>query len=159
MKIVVGIALVLLLLAAGLAAWRFFVVRSKGSAVLFRSLVAASSRRWRYGAVRFDGERVLCYSLCSLSPKADLVFDRCGMSIRNRRTPTDREATLMAPGLRILKVRCHSGEETEFAVDPRLEMALTSWLESAPDERMQRIDIMGLRHRMGRARRRSSRTA
>lgn len=146
---------VLLLLAAtaGIAsAWRFTMFRGHGAQCLLRAVPAQGSHGWRHGVLRYVGEHARFYKLRSLSFNYDLSLDRRSVSFNGVREPTAEERDFM-PGVESVLLLGGSEGELEFAGARHVEMALISWLESAPDSRDQREDMNALAERASRGRR------
>ncbi|KQB83797.1 DUF2550 domain-containing protein [Corynebacterium oculi] len=151
----IAVWLVVILLGGvlGLAAWRFFALRSRGTTVVLRPLPASGTHGWRHGLVRYEGEELRYYKLRSLAPVADVIFDRQALSLASHRDLSAREASFMAEGSRVVVLK-HGREAWEIAVDTRTEMALRAWLESAPDVRQERPNYRVLKRRITQLRRR-----
>ena len=147
--IVVGIICLILLIAA----WRFFVVRSQGFPILMRQLPSESSLDWRHGRVRFEGDILKCYKLRSLLPKADLVLDRRNTEFEGHRRPAEDDADIVSTTDVVVEIN-HSGRALEFAVSPGMAKAFIAWVESAPSQRQERVDLVALRDRASRRKRR-----
>ena len=64
---------------------------------------------------------------------------------------SDREGAFMSPGLTVASIS-DAHTDYEIALDRRGLMALTAWVESAPDARQERVDIKRLRERITRGR-------
>lgn len=146
---------VLLLLAAtaGIAsAWRFTMFRGHGAQCLLRAVPAQGSHGWRHGVLRYVGEHARFYKLRSLSFNYDLSLDRRSVSFNGVREPTAQERDFM-PGVESVLLLGGPEGELEFAGARHVEMALISWLESAPDSRDQREDMNALAERASRGRR------
>lgn len=129
--------LLALVIVAGLAAWKFFTLRSKGNAVIARRLPAKGTHGWRHGRVVCNGQQLNMYKLRSLSPSADVVLERKELTLHRQRSVTDAEGSFMSPHLQVLEVSTPD-DHFELAVDNSAAMAITSWLESAPDSRQER---------------------
>ncbi|AEQ06407.1 Hypothetical protein CpMEX30_0900 [Corynebacterium pseudotuberculosis] len=153
MSIVLWIILVVIVLVMLLAAWRFLVVRSEGSAVVIRRLPADTGRRWRHGSMRYRGETLEYFKLRSLFPKADLIINRQDVDYMGARELDPSEIRLLADGATVhsLKVR---GVRYEIALDNAYSMGLVSWLESAPSRRLERMHHTTLQNKIGRSKRR-----
>ncbi|QMV85091.1 DUF2550 domain-containing protein [Corynebacterium hindlerae] len=123
-----------------LAAWRFIAHRANGTPVLIRRMPAKDGRAWRHGVVRYRGNILDFYKLRSVSPSPDVTFERRGFSLKGRREQTAREQKFMEPGLKVLVVQTSRGE-FEWAMDSHAEMALLAWVESAPTQPLQRMDV------------------
>lgn len=129
---------------AGLAAWKFFTLRSKGNAVIARRLPAKGTHGWRHGRIVCDGQKLNMYKLRSLSPSADVILERKELTLHRQRSVTDAEGSFMSSSLQVLEIST-SDDHFELAVDHSTAMALTSWLESAPDSRQERYNPQHLR--------------
>lgn len=152
MKGVVGVEIVgcLLLLAATLVAiavgWRFTNVRNSGVQGIIRMLPADGAHGWRHGVLRYAGEEARFYKLRSLSFNYDYSLDRRTVTFHGIRKLTEEEQEFM-PGVEgVLQLSGPQGD-FEFAGDRHAEMALISWVESAPDSRAQRADMNELAER------------
>lgn len=130
----------LCVLVALLALWRFLAYRANGTQALIRRLPAKGSHGWRHGVIRYRGEMIDFYKLRSVSPSPDVTFERHGFSLKGRRDQTAFEQRFMEPGVRILVVDTRRGE-FEWALDRHAEMALLAWVESAPTQPLQRMDV------------------
>lgn len=150
MEIVAWVLAVMLLLAVLLALWRFLTLRSRGQTVLLRRLPASGVHGWRHGTLRYDGDLLQYYKLRSISPRADHVFHRQQLEFVDSRDVTPEEAAFMSRDLRIATVSDDHDVRYEFALDQHGLMALTAWVESAPDIRHERIDYAALRDRITR---------
>lgn len=151
MDIVIWILVVIAVLAVLLAAWRFFTLRSRGTSVILRRLPAAGPHGWRHGTIRYNGDDLEYFKLRSLSPSADLVFHRKTVEFHGMRGMTPEEAEFMAPGLQIFEIAV-GDVHYELALDAHGSMALTAWVESAPDVRQERVDHHALREKITRRR-------
>lgn len=151
MEIVAWVFVVLAVLAVLLAAWRFATLRSRGTRVLLRRLPASGVHGWRHGTLRYHGEDLEYFKLRSISPAADLVFHRQDLEFHEPREMTPEEAAFMEEGLSIATL-CDDGTHYELALDTHGLMAITAWIESAPDARHQRMDYHELRNRITRGR-------
>lgn len=146
MEIFGWIVLVVILVAGLLAIWRYGVVRARGSSVIMRRLPANGVHGWRHGSLRYTGEVLEYFKLRSLAPKANLVLHRQALEFHGNRELTESEAVFMDSSLSVATL-CEHGEHFEIAMDTRSLMALTAWVESAPDIRQERINFRELRHR------------
>lgn len=140
----------LLLLVAALVAiavgWRFTNVRNSGVQGIIRMLPAEGAHGWRHGVLRYAGEEARFYKLRSLSFNYDYSLDRRTVTFNGIRELTDQEREFM-PGVEgVLQLTGPKGD-FEFAGDRHAEMALISWVESAPDSRAQRSDMNQLAER------------
>lgn len=139
----------ILLLAGALLLWRFVALRSKGTPCLVRKMPAHGVHGWRHGLLRYDGTTVRFYKLRSLNPNADMTFHRCDVTVRGHREPTVCEASFMSSeGNRVLEITC-GDRDYELACSSRAAMALTAWIEAAPDRRMERLPAAALKRKFG----------
>lgn len=130
----------LVIVACLLAAWRFVALRHTGTKAVMRRLPARENRGWRHGVLRYRGERLDFFKLRSVSPKPDLTFERSGFLLKDRRDLTSLEQRFMVPERKVLVVKTSLGE-FEWVLDSHAEMALLAWVESAPTQPMQRMDV------------------
>jgi hypothetical protein len=149
-EIVAWVVGVVVLLAVLLALWRFLTLRSRGQTVLLRRLPASGLHGWRHGTLRYDGDQLLYYKLRSLSPRADHVFHRQQLEVLDSRNVSEEEGGFMSRDLRIATLSDDHDVRYEFALDQHGLMALTAWVEAAPDIRHERIDYAALRDRITR---------
>ncbi|MEJ6014316.1 DUF2550 domain-containing protein [Corynebacterium sp. H127] len=140
MDIVVLTFIALIALLACLAVWRFLNHRHSGTQVLMRRVPAQDARGWRHGVIQYHGEKLDFYKLRSISPNPDISFDRCGFLLKDRRNQTAFEQKFMESSRRIIALKTNQGE-FEWALDPHAEMALLAWIESAPTQPLQRMDV------------------
>ncbi|MBZ8177088.1 DUF2550 family protein [Corynebacterium poyangense] len=135
---------ILLFALCSLGMWRFFMLRSRGTTVVLRRLPAEGLHGWRHGILHYRRNDLDYYKLRSLSPLADLVVHRSEVAVIGRRATSEPEASFLPPDLHILKLQIKN-HGYELAINTRGEMALTAWLESAPDIRQERMDPKSLR--------------
>lgn len=149
MEIVYWVLVVIAVLAVLLAVWRFLTLRSRGQTILLRRLPASGVHGWRHGTIRYNGDDLEYFKLRSISPMADRVFNRQHLEFHEPRTVSPDEAQFMSRDLSIATLG-HEGALYEIALDQHGLMALTAWVESAPDIRHERIDHVALRNRITR---------
>ena len=142
MWVLLGLAVVVL----GLAAWRFIALRPTGTTVALRSLPADGDHGWRHGKLVYDGEDLTYYKLRSLSPGADVVFERRSLDFVKTRRAVDGETDFLAQDVIIVEAS-QAGTHYEFGVDRNGAMALIAWIESAPDRRQVRSGAHPARQR------------
>ncbi|QGU01788.1 hypothetical protein CKALI_04550 [Corynebacterium kalinowskii] len=140
MEIVGWLFIALFVLISLLALWRFLGLRAQGTQVLIRRMPSRDTRGWRHGVIRYRGDLLDFYQLRSVSPKPDVTFERSGFALKGRREQTTFEQRFMESNRRILVVETKRGE-FEWAVDSHTEMALLAWVESAPTQPLQRMDV------------------
>ena len=132
---VLALVVVLLLLAIG---WRYFVVRTKGIPVSLRPAEEATDgHHWRHGVMVFSMRFARCYSVPSLRPYANKRFSRHDIEILGRRDATEAEFAKLGP-VRIMNIAVDD-KNYQLGVSTAADTALVSWLESAPDIRMERL--------------------
>lgn len=138
---------VVFLLAAGV--WRFAYVRNSGARAMVRVLPAEGVHGWRHGVLRYDGDELQFFKLRSLSFTYDSALDRRGVQFEGFRDVAEAEREFMPD---IGHVLCFSGPGRDFevAADRHTEMGLISWIESAPNERQERVDMRRLAQRANR---------
>lgn len=152
MRILEYVLLLLAATAGTASAWRFTMFRGHGAQCLLRAVPAQGSHGWRHGVLRYVGEHARFYKLRSLSFNYNLSLDRRSVSFNGVREPTAEERDFM-PGVESVLLLGGPEGELEFAGARHVEMALISWLESAPDSRDQREDMNALAERASRGRR------
>ncbi len=152
MEILAAIVLLVIALVVVAAVWRFTMFRNSGVQGLIRLLPAEGSHGWRHGVLRYSGDEARFYKLRSLSFNYDLAFDRRDMTFNGIRKLTDEERDFMPEVDTALELTGPMGD-FEFAGERHAEMALISWVESAPDVRAQRGDMNELAERANRGRR------
>lgn len=152
MMVFLYLVLVLVLLAGIAVVWRFTMFRNSGAQGLLRRLPAQGVHGWRHGILRYVGEQARFYKLRSLSFNYDMSLDRRTVTFRGVRELTEEERDFM-PGIEAVLLLEGPEGEMEFAAERHVEMALVSWIESAPDRRAQRGDMIELAERAGRGHR------
>lgn len=131
---ILTVAIALLVFLA-LAAWRFLTVRSKGAPALHREAPGP----WRHGVVRYRGDSLEFFKLRSLSPRPDLVVDRCRASVKDQRMGGDEDPVIIDKDDVILSLSNAKGVH-EFALAHHAAKAAIAWVESAPSTRLERTD-------------------
>ncbi|AIT60858.1 DUF2550 domain-containing protein [Corynebacterium doosanense] len=149
MLVFILIVTAVLLILLALAAWRFLTVRSKGAPALLRQVPGS----WRHGVVRYRGDSLEFFKLRSLSPKPDLVVDRCQASVTDHRMGGDEDPVIIDKDDVILAIT-HPGGVHEFAMAHHAAKAIVAWVESAPSTRLERTDHKTLLMKAGRKPRR-----
>lgn len=131
---------------AALGAWRFFFVRSTGTPIILRKLPGNGLHGWRHGVVRYAGTEMRYFKLRSLTPSADIVFNRSAVLLEGHRETSSREAPILL-GSKSVILFAHEGNHYEAVFPAGADMAFISWVESAPDARLERVDLHSLRRR------------
>lgn len=149
MEIILSVLLLIVVGVAGIAIWRFAMFRNAGARGLIRRLPATGVRGWRHGVVKYTGEELQFYKLRSLSSNYDVSFDRRELTFNGVRELSADERMIMPGVTTVLELTCPEGD-FEFAAERHVEMALISWVESAPDRRQERVDIRALTQRVQR---------
>lgn len=136
MEYIIWALVIIAVLAVMLAAWRFFTLRSRGTTVILRELPQSGVHGWRHGSLRYNGNDLEYFKVRSLSPMANIIFNRLSVELLDRREPTTEEAVFMSDGTRIVRIRSRE-KEIEIGLDSHGEMAMTAWLEAARDVRAE----------------------
>ncbi|GAB3595474.1 hypothetical protein CFAEC_05830 [Corynebacterium faecale] len=136
MEYIIWALVIIAVLAVMLAAWRFFTLRSRGTTVILRELPQSGVHGWRHGSLRYNGNDLEYFKVRSLSPMANIIFNRLSVELLDRREPTTEEAVFMSDGTRIVRIRSKE-KEIEIGLDSHGEMAMTAWLEAARDVRAE----------------------
>lgn len=152
MKILGYLVLLVLAVACVAILWRFTMFRNSGAQGLLRTLPAEGAHGWRHGVLRYMGEEARFYKLRSLSFKYDLSWDRRTVTFNGFRKLSAAEADFM-PGIEAVLQLSGPDGDFELAAARHAEMALVSWVESAPNLRAQREDMNALAERAHRGRR------
>lgn len=155
MKLLGYLAVLLVGMVAVALAWRFIMFRNAGAQGLVRVMPAEGVHGWRHGIVHYAGDEALFYKLRSLSFYCDFSIDRRNASFDGMRELTAEEQDFM-PGVESVLELTAGDAKFEFAAERHVEMALISWIESAPDMRTQRGDMNVLAERAGRGGREGS---
>lgn len=137
MDIIIWVLIMIAALILLLAAWRFFTQRARGTVVILRGLPHSGTHGWRHGSIRYNGEEVSYYKLRSLSPGADLILNRKVTELIGRRKPTPEELDFIPAHVHILEI-LSAEDRFEVGIGGPGEMALTAWIEAAPDRRRER---------------------
>lgn len=132
-----------------LAAWRFFTLRSRGTIVIIRRLPNDGTHGWRHGSIRYNGDDVEYFKLRSITPMANLVLNRTDTELVGRREVTEAELEFMPSHIHVLEITSRD-ERFEVGIGGPGEMALTAWIEAAPDRRRERVDHNELRRQITR---------
>ncbi|MDO5671192.1 MAG: DUF2550 domain-containing protein [Corynebacterium sp.] len=149
MEIVAWVLIAIAALAVLLAIWRFLTLRSRGQTILLRRLPASGAHGWRHGTIRYNGDDLEYFKLRSISPMADKVFNRQHLDFHEPRVLSAEEKAFMSDNLSVATL-CEDGTHYEVALGAHELMALTAWVESAPDIRHERVDHAALRNRITR---------
>lgn len=151
MEIILSVLLLVIIGIAGIAIWRFTMFRNAGARGLIRMLPAEGMHGWRHGVIKYTGEELQFFKLRSLSSNYDVAMDRRDLSFNGVRELSADEREIMPGVTTVLQLSSPQGD-FEFAAERHVEMALISWVESAPDRRQQRVDIRSLSQRVQRGR-------
>lgn len=151
MKILAYLLAVLVVLVVIAVLWRFAMFRNSGVQGLVRQLPADGVHGWRHGVLRYAGEEARFYKLRSLSFNYDVALDRRTVTFNGVRELSAQEREFM-PGVESVLSLTGPEGDFEFAGERHAEMALISWVESAPDSRAQRADMNALAERAHRHR-------
>lgn len=143
MSIYVWLLLIVLLAPVLLALSRFLLLRSRGSQIIFRRLPAGDAQHWRHGVLIYRQDKAHFYKLRSLRIGPDIVFDRSHITVQSHRGPTQYEASIL-PEMRDVIVGIAGDIPFEASMGLHEEMAFTSWVETAPDLRRERLDHKAL---------------
>lgn len=143
MNIYMWLLLIVLLVPALIALSRFLLLRSHGSQIIFRRLPAGDAQHWRHGVLIYRQDHAYFYKLRSLRIGPDIIFDRSHITVKEHRTPTDFEASIL-PEMRDVIVGQAGDLLFEASMGLHEEMAFTSWVETAPDLRRERLDHKAL---------------
>jgi hypothetical protein len=135
MKILLGIAIGVLIVAVGLALLfvrRWAVARGAGTIELsWRLNTFVDGRGWSPGIGRFAGDELRWYRMFSYSVRPRRVLSRRRLVIEGRRAPDEAERLALPPD-RVI-VRCLSGTSPiEIAMAESTLTGFLSWIEAVP---------------------------
>ncbi|MCS4534863.1 DUF2550 domain-containing protein [Corynebacterium sp. HS2168-gen11] len=143
--VVFGLGFVVL---CALIMWRFFALRSSGSNAIVRRLPASGTSGWRHGLFFYSGTSLRFYQVRSISPYADIEFERSRLHVVGQREQLPEETDIMDTSDPIVIVE-YQGEQYEVQLSARGRLAFIAWIESAPDARMVHINLHELRRKIG----------
>lgn len=140
-SVVVGalLALVAIVLVV-LVLRRIRLLRTGGVHVSLRTRLGDSGKGWHLGVGRYHGDDFAWYRVLSVRIGPDLVIDRRGLEIAERREADGGELYKMPANSRLV-LRCrarHVGgdaQDVEIAMSVGALTGFLSWLESAPPGR------------------------
>ncbi|HEV2089136.1 MAG TPA: DUF2550 domain-containing protein [Cryptosporangiaceae bacterium] len=87
-------------------------------------------RGWALGIARYSGDQLLWYRMFSLAPRPRRVLTRQGLTVVQRREPSDRETVALMSGSVVLECSTPAGP-VELAMSGSALTGFLSWLESA----------------------------
>jgi hypothetical protein len=103
---------------------------------------------WRNGILRYESNNELkFYQFRSLSPFPDVIFHRSHLTLDGQRDYTEEEASFLFDGTPIVKFQ-HEGKDYEAQMSKHATMAFVSWIESAPNARLDKMSPSEARRRM-----------
>ena len=133
LEAVVGLAVLLLLLLAGVVARRRWLGRGVGS--FDCSLRARTSRPagtgWALGVARYGPDEIDWFRVFGVSPRASRTLRRRDLEVLERREPSGPEAFAVMAGAIVVVCR-YAGQRLELAMSPQAYTGFASWLEAAP---------------------------
>jgi len=134
-KILIGIAIGVLIVAVGLALLfvrRWMVARGAGSIELsWRLTTLVHGRGWSPGIGRFAGDELRWYRMFSYSVRPRRVLSRRRLVVEGHRAPEGPERLALPPD-RVI-VRCLSGTAPiEIAMAESTLTGFLSWIEAVP---------------------------
>ena len=132
----IAVLVVVVLSVLALVGFRVMRLRSRGTAVLLRSLTAGDDRGWRHGIVRYDDHSLIYYRLSSLRTGPSEVIPRQAIETRGRRQPRGTEKEVI-DAMTILEIDA-DGAGFELAMASGAVTAFQSWVESRPPVRSVR---------------------
>lgn len=143
-KILVVALIVLALVVATAAAYRFFVFRGSGVPIVFRMCGKDSQPGpWSHGIMRFTEESGQLVKLFSIRPRFDVELDRASIQLDAARKPqTTGELTVLDPGELIVSFDAHDrrGRKVsgDFGLDTHTHAAMRSWVEACSIQSVKR---------------------
>lgn len=129
----VGVLLIVLaVVLAGYAFRRLRLLREGGIHVALRRRMDDSGRGWQVGVGRYRGDEFVWYRVLSVRSGPDQVIPRIGLSIEDRREPSDPESYAMPVDATVLRCRAERHGEIELAFSAEALTGFLSWLEASP---------------------------
>jgi hypothetical protein len=124
--IVVCIAVVLLVLSAGILARQRYMLRATGTV----PLAMQRGNRWLYGVARYDGGELRFYRALGWGTRPSRVLRQGHVQVMGRRGPREVERRTLPPTAVVVECRV-DGETFAFALGESAYTGFVSWLESS----------------------------
>jgi hypothetical protein len=119
---------ILVLVATGIAARRFWLERGGGTVECGLRKTGGS---WRLGLASYQREELYWFRVFGISTRPEEVFPRRDLTVVSRRAPTQPETASLGPGMVV--VECRLGPSTvELALTDAALTGLLAWLEASP---------------------------
>jgi hypothetical protein len=123
---VVGIAVIAVVLSAGILARQRYMLRATGTV----PLAMQRGSRWVYGVGRYDGDQLRLFRALGWGTRPTRVLRQGHVEVLGRRGPRDAERRTLPPTAVV--VECRVDDETfAFAIGESAYTGFVSWLESS----------------------------
>jgi len=122
----VCIAVIAVILSAGILARQRYMLRSTGSV----PLAMQRGNRWLYGVARYDGNELRFYRALGWGTRPTRVLRQGQVEVVGRRAPRPGESKTLPPTAVVVECRVE-GETFAFAIGESAYTGFVSWLESS----------------------------
>jgi hypothetical protein len=123
---VVCIAVIAVVLSAGILARQRYMLRATGTV----PLAVQRGNRWLYGVGRYDGGELRFYRALGWGTRPTRVLRQGHVEVLARRGPRDVERKTLPPTAVVVECRV-DGETFAFAIGESAYTGFVSWLESS----------------------------
>jgi hypothetical protein len=123
---VVCIAVVAVVLSAGILARQRYMLRATGTV----PLAMQRGHRWLYGVGRYDGGELRLYRALGWGTRPTRVLRQGHVEVLGRRGPRSTERKTLPPSAVVVECRV-DGETFAFAIGESAYTGFVSWLESS----------------------------
>ena len=143
-KLLVAALIVLALLIAVAAVYRFFVFRGSGMPIVFRMCGRQGQLgQWSHGIMRFTEDSGQLVKLFSIRPRFDVELDRASIHLDASRKPqTSGELAVLEPGELVVSFEADDrrGRKVsgDFGLDTQTHAAMRSWVEACSIQSVKR---------------------
>ena len=120
------IAVVVVVLSAGILARQRYMLRATGTV----PLAMQRGHRWLYGVGRYDGGELRIYRALGWGTRPSRVLRQGHVEVLGRRGPRDAERKTLPPTAVVVECRV-DGETFAFAIGESAFTGFVSWLESS----------------------------
>ena len=128
----VGLLILLVLAAAGIAARRFLLERGGATVECGLRRRGPKIRSWRLGLASYQLDEFRWYGIFGVSMRPEQTFPRRDLAVVARRPPTEEEVTILGPGRIVAECQLGASTTIDLALAESALTGLLAWLESAP---------------------------
>lgn len=123
---VVGIAVIAVVLSAGILARQRYMLRATGTV----PMAIQRGNRWVYGVGRYDGDELRLFRALGWGTRPTRVLRQGHVEVLARRGPRDADRKTLPPTAVVVECRV-DGETFAFAIGESAYTGFVSWLESS----------------------------